>query len=153
MRHLRSVLVALACVASAPVLAQTARPTPPPVLQPAPSSPHDGQWRGTSDGGACNAPLEVRLSIEYGFVDGTASDASARGPEPNQRKAPPPEPTAALWQLHGLAGTATSFTLLAAASTRGQVRQDTRVTVHREGDALILSEGGGCGRTARLTRG
>ena len=45
----------LACVAT-PALAQA--PTP-----------LDGEWRGRSDGGQCNAPLEYALSIETGVPD------------------------------------------------------------------------------------
>jgi len=47
-----------------------------------PASPLDGQWRGTSDGGSCNAPLDYVLTIEFSIVDGSAYDATARGPVP-----------------------------------------------------------------------
>ena len=53
----------------------------------------DGNWRGTSDGGSCNAPLEYLLTIENGFVDGSATDTTARGPVPNTHHGPPPAPT------------------------------------------------------------
>jgi len=52
-------------------------------------TPFDGNWRGTSDGGSCNAPLDVTLNIESGIVDGTAYDTSAKGPVPNQRRRRP----------------------------------------------------------------
>ena len=60
-----------------------------PVLAQAPT-PLDGEWRGRSDGGSCNAPLEYVIFIESGLVDGSATDATARGPVPNTRKGPPP---------------------------------------------------------------
>ena len=61
----------LALAVAGPVLAQA--PSPPP-------SALDGQWRGRSDGGTCNAPLDYDLTIESGIVDGSAYDTSARGP-------------------------------------------------------------------------
>ena len=98
------VLFALLVMASAAVAnAQTrpAKPTPPaaPPDAAAPVSPLDGQWSGRSDGGSCNAPLDYVLTIENGFVDGSAYDTTAHGPVPNQRKAPPPAPTPSLWPV------------------------------------------------------
>ena len=86
-------------------------PTPPPRpagaaprrAEPAPTSALDGEWRGTSDGGSCNAPLDYVLTIENGFVDGSASDTTAHGPVPNTQEGPPPAPTPGLWQIHGVA--------------------------------------------------
>jgi len=52
------------------------------------SSPLDGDWKGRSDGGSCNAPLDYLISIDTGIVDGTAVDATARGPVPNLKKRP-----------------------------------------------------------------
>jgi len=49
-----------------------------PVLAQAPT-PLDGAWRGRSDGGSCNAPLDYVLTIENGFVDGSSYDTTARG--------------------------------------------------------------------------
>ena len=71
--------------------------TPPPAAPPgnptpAPSSPLDGQWRGTSDGGSCNAPLDYAITIENGFVDGSSYDTTAQGPKPNPNKSAPPPP-------------------------------------------------------------
>ena len=86
---------------------------------PAPSSPLDGEWRGTSDGGSCNAPLDYQLTIESGFVDGSAYDTTARGPVPNPNKSAPPPPTPGLWQIHGVAKAACTFNLLSVASVKG----------------------------------
>ena len=41
---------------------------------PPPTSALDGDWRGRSDGGSCNAPLDYVITIENGFVDGSAYD-------------------------------------------------------------------------------
>jgi hypothetical protein len=77
-----------------------------------PASPLDGQWRGTSDGGSCNAPLDYVLTIEFSIVDGSAYDATARGPVPNPRHAAPPAPTPGLWQIHGMAKAGSAFSLI-----------------------------------------
>ncbi|CAN5634231.1 hypothetical protein BH10PSE6_BH10PSE6_41320 [soil metagenome] len=122
-----------------------------PVLAQAPS-PLDGDWRGRGDGGSCNAPLEYLLTIESGLVDGTATDATARGPVPNTKKGPPPAPTPGLWQIHGLARPGT-FSLIAVASVKGSDRREGRLTVTSQGGTLTVTESSGCGRTARLSKG
>ena len=133
----------LALAAAGPVLAQAPSP---------PSSPLDGQWRGRSDGGSCNAPLDYELTIESGIVDGSAYDTSARGPVPNTKKSAPPAPTPGLWQIHGLAKPGGSFSLLAVASVRGTDRREGKLTATVQGNTLTIIESGGCGRTARLGR-
>ena len=122
-----------------------------PVLAQAPT-PLDGEWRGRSDGGSCNAPLEYVLFIESGLVEGSATDTTARGPVPNTKKGPPPEPTPSLWQIHGLAKPG-SFSLIAVASVKGTDRRANRLTATAQGNTLTVTESGGCGRTARLSRG
>ena len=94
---MKIVLSALFAVVAIPAaFAQTRAPAPPatpqraPSTAPAPASPLDGEWRGTSDGGSCKAPLDYVLVIEAGIVDGSAYDTTARGPVPNLKKAPPP---------------------------------------------------------------
>ena len=72
----------LAMVAATAVAAQTRVPPPataaaPGTSAPAPTSALDGDWRGTSDGGSCNAPLDFVITIENGFVDGSAYDTTA----------------------------------------------------------------------------
>jgi hypothetical protein len=116
------------------------------------TSPVDGQWRGRSDGGSCNAPLEYLITIESGIVDGTATDATAHGPVPNTKKSAPPPPTPGLWQIHGLA-TSGAFTLMATASVKGADRRSGRLNVSSQGGTLTVTETSGCGRTARLAKG
>jgi len=116
------------------------------------ASPLDGQWRGTSDGGSCNAPLDYVISIDYGIVDGSAYDTTARGPVPNPKHAPPPAPTPGLWQIHGVARPGGTFNLITVASVRGTDRREGKLTARSEGNSLVISEVGGCKRTARLTR-
>ncbi len=118
-----------------------------------PASPLDGQWRGTSDGGSCNAPLDYALTIDYGIVDGSAYDTTARGPVPNPRHAAPPAPSPGLWQIHGLAKAGSTFSLLSVASVRGTDRREGKLTARTDGGALVVTETSGCRRTARLSRG
>ena len=117
-----------------------------------PASPLDGEWRGQSDGGSCNAPLDYLLTIDTGIVDGSATDTTARGPQPNTKKGPPPAPGAGLWQIHGLARPSGQFTLLSVASVRGPNRLEGKLNASLEGATLVVSETSGCRRTARLSR-
>ena len=141
MKILLSLCLVLA--ATAPALAQAPSP---------PSSTFDGQWRGRSDGGSCNAPLDYDLTIDTGIIDGSAYDSSAHGPVPNTKKGPPPPPTPGLWQIHGLMKPG-SFSLLAVASVKGTDRRENRLTVTAQGNTLTVTESGGCGRVARLAKG
>ena len=115
------------------------------------TSPLDGDWRGTSDGGSCNTPLDFALSIEAGIVDGTAVNPAAHGPVPNLRKTEPPPPVPGLWQVYGVAKAGT-FTLRALASVQGSEHRETRFSGSVSGSALTLSESGGCGRKASLAK-
>jgi hypothetical protein len=119
---------------------------------PAPASSLDGQWRGRSDGGSCNAPLDFVITIENGFVDGSAYDSTAHGPVPNLKKAPPPAPTPGLWQIHGLAKPSGTFSLVSVASVKATDRRQGKLTARSEGSGLVVSENSGCRRTARLSR-
>ena len=112
----------------------------------------DGQWRGRSDGGSCNAPLDYVITIENGFVDGSAYDTTAQGPVPNLRKAPAPAPTPGLWQIHGTVRPGT-FPLIAVASVKGGDRRNGKLSATPDGGGLTVTETGGCRRTARLARG
>ena len=112
----------------------------------------DGQWKGRSDGGTCNAPLDYEITIDSGIVDGSAYDTTAKGPVPNTRKGAPPPPTPSLWQIHGLVKPG-SFPLLAVASVKATDRRESRFTATVQGNTLVITESGGCGRTARLAKG
>ena len=116
-----------------------------------PAAPLDGDWRGRSDGGSCNAPLDYVLHIESGIVDGSAADPSVKGPVPNPKKSAPPPPGAGLWQIYGVAK-GSSFSLKALASVQGGDRRSGKLTVSAQGNTLTVTENGGCGRTARLAR-
>jgi len=101
MTRLLIVLALLSIAGGAQAQTRTpASPLAPPQgnAEPVPTSALDGNWRGTSDGGSCNAPLDYVLIIENGFVDGSAYDNTAQGPKPNTHHGPPPAPTPGLWQ-------------------------------------------------------
>ena len=92
------------------------------------------------------------ITIESGIVDGSAFDTTTRGPQPNLKKAPPPAPGPGLWQVYGVAK-GDSFPLTAYASVQGAARRSTKLAVVAQGNTLTVTESGGCGRTARLSRG
>jgi hypothetical protein len=159
MKRLLPLLLVLgvASVASAQTRAPAPAPAAPPPSQanptPAPVSALDGEWKGTSDGGSCNAPLDYVLTIENGFVDGSSYDTTARGPVPNTTRAAPPEPTPSLWQIHGVARNTGSFSLIATASVKGRSHREGKLSARSDGGGLTVTETAGCRRTARLVRG
>jgi len=144
------VAVAIAVSAHAQILAQTLAQTRAPASTP--TSSLDGEWRGKSDGGSCNAPLDYVITIANGFVDGSAYDTTAHGPVPNLRKAPPPAPTPGLWQIHGIAKPSGTFSLLSVASVKAADRREGKLTARSDGGGLVITENSGCRRTARLSR-
>ena len=151
MTRLLAVLCLLTMAAGAD--AQTRPPAPAHgSAEPVPTSALDGDWRGTSDGGSCNAPLDYVLTIENGFVDGSSYDTTAHGPVPNLRHGPPPAPTPGLWQIHGVARNTGSFSLVSVASVKGGDRREGKLTARSDGSGLVVTETGGCRRTARLSR-
>ena len=150
-------LFLIAGVVSTVASAQTRAPAPAPAAPPAnstpaPSSPLDGQWRGTSDGGSCNAPLDYVITIENGFVDGSSYDTTAQGPKPNPNKSATPPPGPGLWQIHGVAKVGAPFNLLSLASVKGPTHQRMQLTARGDASGLVITETGGCRRTARLSR-
>jgi hypothetical protein len=157
MKRLPLLLLLAMTTAAIPVQAQTRAPAPsaaPPAgtEEPAPTSPLDGDWRGRSDGGSCNAPLDYVITIENGFVDGSSYDTTAHGPVPNLRKAAPPPPGPGLWQIHGVARPSGPFNLISVASVKGSDRRQGKLTAQSDGAGLVITETGGCRRTARLSR-
>jgi hypothetical protein len=112
----------------------------------------DGDWHGRSNNGSCTAPLDYQLSIDTGIVDGSAYDTSAHGPVPNLKKTAPPSPTPGLWQIHGIAKGG-SFSLMTTASVKSEDRRSGKLSVTVQGASLVVTEQGGCGRSATLTRG
>ena len=109
-------------------------------------SPLDGEWRGRSDGGSCNAPLDYVITIETGIVDGSASTPPRTGPVPNLKKAAPPRADA-----RPVADPRPGQARLVLADRRrlGEGRATAaqgRLTVTMQGAPLVVTESGGCGR-------
>ena len=155
MTRLLAVLVLLTIAFAA--AAQTRTPVSPVApsqgsAEPVPTSTFDGNWRGASDGGSCNAPLDYVLTIENGFVDGSATDTTAHGPVPNTHHGPPPAPTPGLWQIHGVARNTGALSLISVASVKGTDRREGKLSAQSDGGGLVVTETGGCRRTARLQR-
>ena len=154
----KSLLLLVVLGAATTASAQTRAPAPAPAAPqgtptPAPVSALDGEWKGTSDGGSCNAPLDYVITIENGFVDGSSYDTTAQGPKPNPNKSAPPPPGPGLWQIHGIVGKTGSFSLIAVASVKGTSHREGKLAARSEGGGLVVSETGGCRRTVHLTRG
>jgi hypothetical protein len=152
MKRLLFLFLVLVMTSSASAQTRAPAPAATPQVAPAATSPLDGEWRGTSDGGSCNAPLDYVLFIEAGIVEGSAYETTARGPVPNPKKSAPPPPGPGLWQIHGVARSTGSFSLLSVASVKGTDRREGKLTGRAEGGGLVISENGGCRRTVRLTR-
>ena len=158
MKKLLALLMIAGVAIANSALAQNRAPAPPSAIPPsgsptpAPASPLDGTWRGTSDGGSCNAPLEYVLTIESGFVDGSAFDTTARGPVPNPKRTAAPPPGPGLWQVHGVAKVGAPFNLLSLASVKGTEHRRMQLTASGDASSLIVTENSGCKRTARLSR-
>src|SRR5262249_29923048 len=66
--------------------------------------------------------------------------------------AAPPAPAPGLWQIHGVAKSGASFPLLSVASVKGSDRREGKLSARLDGGTLVVSETGGCRRTARLSR-
>lgn len=153
---MKTVLFLLVAMTAATVASAQTRVSPPAgagAPTPAPTSSLDGEWRGKSDGGSCNAPLDYVITIENGFVDGSAYDTTAHGPVPNLKRGSPPAPTPGLWQIHGLVKPSGSFNLISVASVKTNDRREGKLTARSDGSGLVISETGGCRRTVRLVRG
>ena len=71
---------------------------------------------------------------------------------PNTHQGPPPAPTPGLWQIHGVARNTGAFSLLSVASVKASDRREGKLTAQSDGSGLVVTETGGCRRTARLSR-
>ncbi|MBX3498675.1 MAG: hypothetical protein KF889_04465 [Alphaproteobacteria bacterium] len=147
----RLLFAAALLAASAPVLAQTRTPAPTDRIL---ATPFDGTWVGTAAASGSCAPLEIRLTIEGGAVDGTASEperprAAITGKKGEALPVPP-----ALWQLHGRVQTDGALKLAGLRSMKERDRQNSTWNGRATANSISLAESGaGCSRAATLTRG
>jgi len=117
-------------------VAQSRRPTAESALPPTAA---DGAWRGRSDAGSCNQPMDVNLTIEGGLVEGTGKESAGK--------------TALLWSYHGRTKSNGTIELLGHASAfPPQHATQSRLTGKVETARILLSESGGCGRSMTLSR-
>jgi len=143
-RHASILSLALvAALAAASAAAQT----------PAPRNAADGVWTGQAAGGAC-APLTVRIVVEGGLVDGTASEPDSGGARVQGKKGERLPPPPALWQLNGAVAADGSVKLTALRAMRERERQNAKWTGKAAGGSLTVAEiDGPCRRSATLARG
>ena len=133
-----------------PALAQTRAPAPTDRIV---ATPFDGTWAGTAAAvGAC-AALDIRLTIEGGAVDGTASEperqrAAVIGKRGETLPSPP-----ALWQLHGRVQSDGTLKLAGLRAMKERERQNANWSGRAAATSITLTESGGCSRTATLARG
>jgi hypothetical protein len=136
-------LVAVSMALSLPAWGQT---------PPAPT-PSDGTWIGRAEGGRCDA-LEVRITVESGLLDGTATEPDAApmritGKRGEKLPAPP-----ALWQLNGRVGPDGTISIIGLRSMVNRDREHSRWSGRALADSFTIAETDGpCRRTASLKRG
>jgi len=149
---MKRILFAAALLAIAvPALAQTRAPTPTDRIV---ASPFDGTWIGTAPASGSCAALDIRLIIEGGAIDGTASEPERpRAAVTGKRgEALPPPP--ALWQLHGRVQSDGTLKLTGLRSMKERERQNTNWSGRAAAASIALAESGaGCSRAATLSRG
>ncbi|MCW5748482.1 MAG: hypothetical protein KIT36_20000, partial [Alphaproteobacteria bacterium] len=119
-RLLCAPLVAAVMALAPPAWAQTAAPP-----TPAAPTPADGTWVGRAQGGNC-APLDVRITIESGLLDGTAIEPDAGTPKVQGKKGETLPPPPALWQLNGRVASSGAVDIFGLRSMRDRDRQRSR---------------------------
>ncbi|MGE0423783.1 MAG: hypothetical protein AB7O88_16065 [Reyranellaceae bacterium] len=135
---------------TAPALAQRAPPPTDRII----AAPFDGTWVGTAPAAGSCAALTIRLSIEGGAVDGTASEPDGPQPKVVGRKGETLPVPPALWQLHGRVMADGTLKLVGLRAMKERDRQNATWTGSASANAITLKESGaGCSRAATLSRG
>jgi hypothetical protein len=149
---LMTLLIAAGALPAAPASAQTPpAPASPPI--PAPAGAYDGVWVGRAQGGDCK-PLDVRITVESGLLDGVATEPDngpmrVQGKKGEQLPVPP-----ALWQLNGKVGGNGAVDIIGLRSMKDRDRQRSRWSGRAGAGALNIAETDGpCRRSATLSRG
>jgi hypothetical protein len=132
-------------------LAQSRAPTPTDRII---ATPFDGTWVGTAPASGSCAALTIRLTIEGGAIDGTASEPdSPRAGVTGKRGETLPVPPA-LWQLHGRVQSDGTVKLVGLRAMKERDRQNASWSGRAAADSISLVESGaGCSRAATLSRG
>ena len=137
--------------AAAPALAQTRAPAPTDRIV---ATPFDGTWVGTAPASGSCAALDIRLSVEGGAADGTASEPDRPRPAVVGKKGETLPVPPALWQLHGRILADGTLKLVGLRAMKERDRQNATWTGRASGSSITLKESGaGCSRAATLSRG
>jgi hypothetical protein len=143
-------LFAAALLAAAyPALAQTRAPAPTDRIV---ATPFDGTWAGTAPAAGSCATLDIRLVIEGGAVDGTASEPERQRAAVTGKRGETLPPPPALWQLHGRIQADGTLKLAGLRSMKERDRQNSSWSGRAAAASITLSESGGCSRAATLAR-
>jgi hypothetical protein len=138
-------------ILAAPAFAQN---RPPAATDRIVATPFDGVWVGTAPAsGSCSA-LAIRLTIEGGAIDGTASEPETQRPAVVGKKGEQLPVPPALWQLHGRVQADGTLKLAGLRAMKERERQNASWSGRAAAAAITLNESGaGCSRTATLSRG
>ncbi len=122
------------------------QPAPPPIAA-------DGSWVGRAEGGGSCAPLDVRITVESGLLDGTASEPDTGPPRVLGKRGEQLPTPPALWQLNGRADGGGAVSIIGLRSMRERDRQRSRWSGRVDGATMQIRETEGpCRRNATLTR-
>jgi hypothetical protein len=136
--------------AAVPALAQSRAPAPTDRII---AMPFDGIWVGSAPASGSCAALTIRLLIEGGAVDGTASEPDAPRAAVTGKKGETLPPPPALWQLHGRVQADGTLKLVGLRAMKERDRQNTSWSGRAAANSISLTESGaGCSRAATLSR-
>jgi hypothetical protein len=133
-----------------PALAQTRAPAPTDRVI---ATPFDGVWVGTAAAAGSCAALDIRLIVEGGAIDGTASEPERQRAAVTGKRGETLPPPPALWQLHGRIQADGAVKLAALRSMKERERQNASWSGRAAAASITLKESGSCSRAATLTRG
>jgi hypothetical protein len=149
---MKPLLLAVALLAAAvPALAQPRAPAPTDRII---AMPFDGTWVGTAAASSSCATLTIRLTIEGGAIDGTASEPDSPRPAVSGKKGETLPIPPALWQLHGRVQADGTLKLVGLRAMKERDRQNASWSGRASANSISLTESGaGCSRAATLSRG
>lgn len=144
--------VAMAMMAlAAPAFSQPRAPAPTDRII---AMPFDGTWVGSAAASGSCAALTIRLTIEGGAIDGTGSEPDSPRPALTGKKGETLPVPPALWQLHGRVQPDGTLKLVGLRAMKERDRQNASWSGRAAATSISLTEsGGGCSRTATLSRG
>lgn len=137
--------------ATVPAFAQQRPPAPTDRII---ATPFDGVWVGTAPASGACTTLTIRLTIEGGAIDGTATEPDAPRPAVVGKKGEALPVPPALWQLHGRVQADGTLKLAGLRAMKERARQNSSWSGRAAPASISLTESGaGCSRAATLSRG